>query len=94
MEKLKEKIIPYFEDGKGHGMDHTERVYNLAIEIAETEECDIEIVKAAALLHDVCRKKEEETGLCHAEEGSKLAPAILKENNFQEEKINNVVKFI
>ena len=94
MNNLKEKIFHYFENGKGHGFDHTERVHNLAIKIANSEECDMEVVKAAALLHDVCRKREEETGLCHAEEGSKLAPEILKENNFPEEKIDNVVHCI
>ena len=94
MEILKEKIRPYFEDGKGHGFDHTERVFNLAVGIANAEKADLEVVKAAALLHDVCRKKQEETGLCHAEEGSKLAPKILNEISFPKEKINNVVHCI
>ncbi|MBT4334336.1 HD domain-containing protein [archaeon] len=94
MDRLKEKILHYFEDGKGHGFDHTERVYNLAVRIAKEENADLDVVKASTLLHDICRKKEEETGLCHASEGSKLAPKILKELNFSEEKIKNVVHCI
>ena len=94
MEKLKEKIIHYFEDGKGHGFDHTKRVYDLAVEIAKTEKADLDVIQAAALLHDICRKNQEETGLCHAEEGSKLAPKILNEINFPTEKIANVVHCI
>jgi uncharacterized protein len=94
MDRLKEKILHHFEDGKGHGFDHTQRVYNLAIKIAKEEKADLEVVKAAALLHDICRKKEEETGLCHASEGAELAPSILREINFSEEKIENVIHCI
>ncbi len=36
-----------------HGFDHILRVYRLAERIAEAEGADLEIVRAAALLHDV-----------------------------------------
>jgi len=93
MEQLKEKIKPYFKKG-GHGFDHTERVYNLAVRIAKQENADMDIVKASALLHDIARKKQSETGLCHAIEGAKMAPKILKEINFPKEKIPAVVHCI
>jgi uncharacterized protein len=35
-----------------HGFDHILRVYHLAERLAKAEEADIEIVRAAALLHD------------------------------------------
>ena len=44
-------VRPFFENG-GHGLDHVKRVYRNALMIAETEECDIEVVKAMVLLHD------------------------------------------
>ncbi len=36
-----------------HGFDHVERVYRMAERLAELEGADMEIVRAAALLHDV-----------------------------------------
>ena len=39
-------------DASGHGIDHTLRVYRMACRLAETEECNTEIVELAALLHD------------------------------------------
>lgn len=36
----------------GHGVDHVERVYRLALELAEKEGADKEIAGLAALLHD------------------------------------------
>ncbi len=36
----------------GHGMEHTLRVYRLAMKIAAEEPCDSQVVGLAALLHD------------------------------------------
>lgn len=41
------------ENFGGHDFSHSLRVYKNALKIAEKEECDLEIVKLAALLHDV-----------------------------------------
>jgi uncharacterized protein len=94
-EDLKEKIQPYFEEGGSHAFDHTERVYNLAIKIGKKEKADLEVIKAAALLHDIARKKEDNKEVeCHAEHGAEIAEKILKEMNFPEDKIKNVVHSI
>ena len=93
MKHLKEKIIPYFKEG-GHGFDHTERVFNLAVRIAKQKKADMDIIKASALLHDIARKKQSKTGLCHAEQGAKMVPEILEEINFPKEKIPAVVHCI
>jgi uncharacterized protein len=91
-EKLKEEIIPYFEETGGHEIEHTERVYRLCLTIAKTEKIDLDILRAAALLHDVARKKQEEMNntICHAEEGAKLAKEILAKTEFPIEKIDAV----
>ncbi len=36
-----------------HGWDHVQRVYNLCVKIGEKEGADMEVLKLAALLHDV-----------------------------------------
>jgi len=42
----------YPADDPVHGLDHVLRVYRLAERLAEAENADVEIVRAAALLHD------------------------------------------
>jgi uncharacterized protein len=93
MDHLKEKIIPHMGDS-GHGLDHVERVYNLAVRIAKQEKVDLDTVNAASLLHDIARRIESKTGKCHAEEGAKMAIPILKEINFPEDKLQNVIHCI
>ena len=40
-------------EDSGHGMDHVERVFDLAMKFAENENCNKQIVALSALLHDV-----------------------------------------
>ena len=40
-------------DNSGHGIEHIERVYDLAMKFAESEKCDKTIVALGVLLHDV-----------------------------------------
>jgi|TARA_B100002003_G_C14002379_1_gene483863 uncharacterized protein len=92
---LKKDIQKYFEKGGAHSFKHTERVYNLAMKIAKNEKVDLEILKAAVLLHDVARLKEVNKEIeCHAEEGSKMASSILKKHKFPYDKIDDVIHCI
>ncbi len=52
---IQEDIKSLFQhDTSGHGFDHTERVYQTALRIAETEpNVNLDVIKLAALLHDV-----------------------------------------
>ncbi len=62
----------------GHDFDHVLRVLALAERLAETEGADLEIVRAAALLHDIARADEDETrGDDHAQMAAEQARAIL-----------------
>ena len=78
-----------------HSKSHVERVYNLALRIAKEENADLDVVKAAALLHDVARALEDEGKIDdHAVEGAKMARKILEEVNFPEEKIDKIIHCI
>jgi uncharacterized protein len=62
-----------------HDWEHTERVCALAIRIAEKEGADPFVVRLAALLHDIARSEEDESGgkIDHAEKGALAARSIL-----------------
>jgi uncharacterized protein len=68
----------YPENDTAHGFDHVLRVLTLAERIGQAEGADLEIVRAAALLHDVARAEEESGGACHAQAGAQRAREILQ----------------
>ncbi|MEE8358316.1 MAG: HD domain-containing protein [Candidatus Hydrothermarchaeales archaeon] len=61
-----------------HGFDHVERVMKMCRYIGKREKADLEVLKFAALLHDIDRRKEDE-GLieCHAEGSAETAKDML-----------------
>lgn len=80
-----------------HNMDHVNRVYNLAINLAGNENVDLDVLRASALLHDIARVKEDNdsTGKTdHAVLGAKMAEPILKKLGFSEEKIDHIQECI
>lgn len=60
-----------------HNFDHVLRVLALAERIGQAEGAAMEIVRAAALLHDVGRAQADAAGLDHAVVGAERARAIL-----------------
>jgi len=60
-----------------HDFDHVLRVLALAEHIGRAEGADLEVVRAAALLHDVGREKAEADGLDHAVHAADRAREIL-----------------
>jgi len=63
-----------------HGWDHVQRVRRLALAIAREEGARRDVVELAALLHDIGRQDEEESGgaLCHARLGAERAGGLLE----------------
>jgi len=76
-----------------HNMDHVIRVYNLSLNLAENEDLDLDVLRAAALLHDIARVKEDNdhTGNTdHAILSARLAEPILRKLGFSQEKIKHI----
>lgn len=95
-ERLRRAVEPYYRHSH-HDRSHVERVYKLALRIARevSEPVDLDVLRAAVLLHDVARAMEDE-GLVedHAREGAAIARRILHELGFPPEKVEKVCRCI
>ena len=90
-EENRNRSAPFYRHSH-HDRYHVERVYNLALRLAQEEGGDLDVMKAAVLLHDIARAMEDEGAIDdHTEEGAKMARKILKEVRFPEEKVDSVV---
>ncbi len=75
----------------GHDWFHIERVYKNAISIAETETCDLTVVKLGALLHDIADSKFHDGD---EEIGPQKARNFLESQKVSEEIIKHVIQII
>lgn len=76
-----------------HGFDHILRVYRMAERLAETEGADLEIVRAAALLHDAQGSQTEggeEGRHDHHHASSDFAQQVLESEGWTSDKITAV----
>lgn len=93
LQKIK-KIVKKELSSSHHDIEHIERVYNLCLHLAKYEsDVDLEILKTAALLHDIARFKEfqDKTGkIEHAALGAEMAEEVLKTLGYSKEKIEQV----
>ena len=90
--KIKE-IVEKELSCSAHQMDHVMRVYNLCLSLSENEDIDLDVLKAAALLHDIARIKEDNDSsgnTDHAILGAEMAGPILQELGFAQEKIKHI----
>ena len=96
-EQIKKEAKKFFSNAKGsHDWEHIERVYALCMHIGRKERADFEILKLAAILHDIGRKHEDKSKgkICHAEKGALLARKLLEKHNLEEKKIEKIVHCI
>jgi len=71
-----------------HGFDHIERVYRMAERLAREEGADLEIVRAAALLHDIEGSHPAgEERANHHHQSADQAAKILRAEGWSEERI-------
>jgi uncharacterized protein len=82
----------YQEADPAHDFDHVLRVLALAERIGSAEGANMEILRAATLLHDLGRAEESRDGRCHAQVGAEKARQILSE--WPEEVVEAVVHAI
>jgi len=75
----------YPENDPVHGFDHVLRVYRMAERLAEVEDAEIEIVRAAALLHDA--QPEESGRREHHQTSANFARQILDAEKWKEQDI-------
>jgi uncharacterized protein len=91
MDKMIEMIRTYVRNVLGnagsHGMDHTERVFRMCRVIGEREDADLHILLPAALLHDIARPFEKDTGLPHEAEGARMAEDFLTSIGYDRNRI-------
>ena len=79
-----------------HDMGHFLDVARLAeiLNLTEAYGQDAELIYAAALLHDIGRHIQYETGEDHALVSARMAPAILKDCGFMQEEAEQIVSAI
>ncbi len=91
-QKIKE-IVEKELSCSAHSMDHVMRVYNLCLHLTENEDIDLNILKAAALLHDIARVKEDNDPsgkIDHAILSAEMAIPILQKSGFSEKEIKDI----
>jgi uncharacterized protein len=94
-EDLKKKVKQELGEKGSHDFNHTERVYNYAIEISNGLNVDLDIVKVSALLHDITKNRERDGKVKdHSVQGAIEARKILRKTSFPKEKIEIVCKCI
>ncbi|MFX1415511.1 MAG: HD domain-containing protein [Promethearchaeota archaeon] len=77
-----------------HAYDHVKRVHSIAMEIGRELHADLRVLGAAALLHDVGRFREEETGISHSKLSGDIGEGILRELEYTEAEIQGVKEAI
>jgi uncharacterized protein len=87
----------FFSDASGsHDWDHTMRVYRLGLRIAEIEGADLDVVRVAALLHDIGRAQQDASNgkVCHAGQGARMAREIIHDLPLAVDQKENIVHCI
>jgi len=87
----------HFQSARGsHKWDHTLRVCRLCERIGVAEGVDMDVLLAAAYLHDIGRSYQDESNgaVCHAEKGAQMAGPIVEKLALSEAQKNNILHCI
>ncbi len=94
---LKAEAVKILETGRGsHDWEHTERVLNMCLHIAAVEYGNLEILTAAALLHDIGRHAQDlsKGKVSHAVISVQMARPILETHGFDNDSIEKILHCI
>jgi uncharacterized protein len=97
IETVRREARCFFESARGsHDWDHTERVLRLCLSIGRKEKADLDVLRLAALLHDVGRAEEDRSNgkVCHGRAGAALARRILERRGLDKGTVARVVHCI
>ena len=86
-----------FDNASGsHGWDHTLRVFRLCEMLGPAENADLDVLSAAAYLHDIGRTAQDASNgaICHAERGAQMAEPLVNLLPFAEERQQNILHCI
>ena len=81
VESVRAAARGFFHGARGsHDWEHTQRVALLCRRIGPVEGADMEVLLAAALLHDIGRAEQDGTAgrVCHARRGAELAADLIR----------------
>ena len=95
--KIKSFAEEVFSKSRGsHDWEHTLRVYNLCMHIGKKENANLDVLQVSAFLHDIARHEQDSSGgkICHAEKGAQDSKIILKDFDFSDDFIEEVVHCI
>ncbi len=79
---LQSQVKSLFEAARGsHAWDHTLRVCRLCEKIGRAEKADMDVLRVAALLHDIGRFRQDNANgrLCHAHQGAEMAVEMIRD---------------
>lgn len=94
---VRDEAQAFFSDARGsHDWEHTERVYALCMSIGREEGADLDVLRFAAVLHDVGRGFEDESKgrICHAKKGAAIAREVLLKHGVDDGKVDEIVHCI
>ena len=76
-----------------HDWGHTVRVHTLCLHIGRIEGADLDVVGAAAFLHDIARPEQDasEGRICHAAKGAAMATELLRKYPFPDGQQSNII---
>jgi uncharacterized protein len=97
LDTVKRQAHKLFHSARGsHKWDHTLRVYRLCERIGIAEGVDMDVLLAAAYLHDIGRSYQDESNgaVCHAEKGARMAGPFVEKLALSEAQKKNIIHCI